>query len=136
LNYSATNANGTTTAQRTINVVIGQDNWLVTWDVTSNCGTTSFPLAGSPTITAGATENDLIIDGMFTLVGGTANATINGASITIPEQTINITAGNITFSGVGTMNPEGTIINITYTYVNTTPLIGGSDTCTATYIKQ
>lgn len=136
LNYSATNANGTTTAQRTINVVIGQDNWLVTWDVTSNCGATSFPLAGSPTITAGATENDLIIDGMFTLVGGTANATINGASITIPEQTINITAGNIIFSGVGTMNPEGTIVNITYTYENTTPLIGGSGTCTATYIKQ
>jgi hypothetical protein len=136
LNYSATNANGTTTAQRTINVVIGQDNWLVTWDVTSKCGTTSFPLAGSPTITAGATENDLIIDGMFTLVGGTANATINGASITVPEQTINITAGNIIFSGVGTMNPEGTIVNITYTYENTTPLIGGSGTCTATYIKQ
>jgi len=136
LNYSATNANGTTTAQRTINVVIGQDNWLVTWDVTSNCGATSFPLAGTPTITAGATENNLIIDGMFTLFGGTANATINGASITIPEQTINITAGDIIFSGVGTMNPEGTIVNITYTYENTTPLIGGSDTCTATYIKQ
>jgi CTP synthase (UTP-ammonia lyase) len=69
-------------------------------------------------------------------VGGTANATINGASITVPEQTINITAGNIIFSGVGTMNPEGTIVNITYTYENTTPLIGGSGTCTATYIKQ
>lgn len=136
VNYSATNANGTSTAKRTLNVVIGQDNWTVAWTVTSNCGTTSFPLAGAPTISAGATANDLVIDGMFTLVGGTANATVNGASITVPQQTINITAGDINFSGVGTMNPEGTIINITYTYDNTTPLIGGSGTCTATYIKQ
>jgi hypothetical protein len=136
VNYSATNANGTTTAKRTVNVVIGQDNWTVAWDVTSSCGATSFPLAGAPTITAGATINDLVIDGMFTLVGGTANATVNGTQITIPEQTINITAGNIIFSGIGTMNAEGTIINITYTYENTTPIIGGSGTCVATYVKQ
>jgi hypothetical protein len=136
INYSATNENGTATAKRTVNVVIGQDNWLVTWDVSSNCGTTSFPLAAGPTITAGATANSLVIDGMFTLVGGTANATINGATITIPQQTINITAGDIIFSGVGTMNATGDIITITYTYENTTPFIGGSDTCVATYVKQ
>ena len=135
VNYSATNANGTSTAKRTVNVVIGQDNWTVAWDVTSNCGTTSFPLAGAPTISAGATVNDLVIDGMFTLVGGTANATVNGATITVPQQTINITAGDINFSGIGTMNAQGNIITITYTYENTTPLIGGSGTCVATYVK-
>ena len=54
VNYSATNPNGTSTAKRTVNVVIGQDNWTVAWDVTSNCGATSFPLAGAPTISAGA----------------------------------------------------------------------------------
>ncbi len=136
INYSATNENGTAVAKRTVNVVIGQDNWTVTWDVSSNCGTTSFPLAAGPTISAGATANDLVIDGMFTLIGGTANATINGANITIPQQTIDITAGNIIFSGVGTMNSTGNIITITYTYENTTPFIGGSDTCVATYVKQ
>jgi hypothetical protein len=136
VNYSATNSNGTTTAKRTVNVVIGQDNWTVTWDVSSNCGTTSFPLAAGPTITAGSTPNDLVIDGMFTLVGGTATATVNGATITIPQQTVNITAGDIIFSGIGTMNAQGNIITITYTYENTTPLIGGSGTCVATYVKQ
>jgi hypothetical protein len=136
VNYSATNANGTSTAKRTVNVVIGQDNWTVTWDVSSNCGTTSFPLAAGPTISAGATSNDLVIDGMFTLVGGTANATVNGATITIPQQTINITLGDIIFSGIGTMNAAGNIITITYTYENTTPLIGDSGTCVATYVKQ
>jgi hypothetical protein len=136
VNYSATNPNGTSTAKRTVNVVIGQDNWTVAWDVTSNCGATSFPLAGAPTISAGATANDLVIDGMFTLVGGTATATVNGATITVPQQTINITAGDINFSGVGTMNAQGNILTITYTYENTTPIIGGSGTCVATYVKQ
>ena len=136
VNYSATNPNGTSTAKRTVNGVIGQDNWTVAWDVTSNCGATSFPLAGAPTISAGATANDLVIDGMFTLVGGTATATVNGATITVPQQTINITAGDINFSGVGTMNAQGNILTITYTYENTTPIIGGSGTCVATYVKQ
>jgi len=134
--YTATNANGTATAKRIVNVVIGQDNWTVTWDVSSNCGTTSFPLAAAPTISAGSTANDLVIDGMFTLVGGTATATVSGATITVPQQTINITAGDINFSGVGSMNAQGNIITITYTYENTTPLIGGSGTCVATYVKQ
>lgn len=136
VNYSASNANGTATAKRTVNVVIGQDNWTVAWNVTSTCNVTAFPLATAPTISAGATANDLIIDGMFTLVGGTANATVNGATITIPQQTINILAGDIIFSGTGIMNAEGTLININYTYENTTLLIGGSGTCVATYVKQ
>jgi hypothetical protein len=139
VNYSATNANGTSTAKRTVNVVIGQDNWTVAWDVTtggSQCSATLFPLAGAPTISAGATANDLVIDGMFTLVGGTANATVNGATITVPQQTISITVGDVIFSGVGTMNPAGNIITITYTWENNTPFIGGSGVCVATYVKQ
>ena len=51
VNYSATNANGTTTAKRTVNVVIGADNWTSpTWVVSSTCGATAFPaiLAATP----------------------------------------------------------------------------------------
>lgn len=134
--YTATNANGTATAVRTVDVVIGQDNWTVTWDVTSNCGATAFPLSGAPSITAGASANELVIEDMFTLVGGTATATINGSSITIPEQTIGITLGDIIFSGLGTMNNLGNILTITYNYNNTTPLFGGEGQCVATYVKQ
>ena len=134
--YTATNANGTATAVRTVDVVIGQDNWTVTWDVTSNCGATAFPLSGAPSITAGTSANELVIEDMFTLFGGTATATINGSSITIPEQTIGITLGDIIFSGLGTMNNLGNILTITYNYNNTTPLIGGEDQCVATYVKQ
>lgn len=133
--YSASNENGTTEAIRTVNVEVTQNNWTVTWDVTSNCGT-AFPLSATPAITAGSDENSIIIDNMFNLVGGTATATINGAAISIPQQTVNITVGDVIFTGEGTMNSQGTILTITYTYENTTPLIGGSGTCVATYVKQ
>jgi hypothetical protein len=136
VNYKATNDNGSATAKRKVNVIIGKDNWLATWEVTSNCGTTSFPLAGSPDVTSGANANELVIDNMFTLVGGTAYATIAGANITMPEQTIPVTGGEVTFSGNGTMTATGNIININYTYINTIPLIGGSGSCVATYTKQ
>ena len=134
--YTATNANGTTTATRTVNVVIGQDNWLVSWSLSSDCGATAFPLSSAPAITAGSNATSLNIDNMFNLIGGTATATISGTHITIPQQTVNATVGQITFSGTGTMNDQGNIIVVTYTYDNNAPLIGGSGTCTATYVKQ
>jgi hypothetical protein len=139
ITYTATNANGTTTASRTINVVIGNDNWTdpsLTWVTSSTCSGTQFPLSASPAITAGGGANQVVIDNMFNLVGGTATGAVNGASITIPEQTINITLGNIIFSGNGTMNSTGTQFQITYTYDNDTPLIGGTGTCIAIYDKQ
>lgn len=131
--YTATNEHGTATATRTVNVVIGQDNWLGSPSVTDDCNVALFPLSGSPTITAGATTSDLILDPMFTLVGGTATATVNGSTITIPQQTINITVGDIIFSGSGTMNVNGTQFTVVYNYENTTPFVGGTGTCTVTY---
>ena len=136
VNYKATNENGSATAKRKVNVIIGKDNWLVNWSVTSNCGATSFPLAGSPSVTSGSNANELVIDNMFTLVGGTAYAEINSANITMPEQTITVTGGEVTFTGNGTMTATGNIININYSYLNTIPLLGGSGNCVATYTKQ
>jgi hypothetical protein len=137
VNYSATNANGTTTAKRTVNVVIGAENWTgPTWALTSTCSGTQFPVSASPSITAGATATDINIENFFNLVGGTATGTINGAAITIPSQIINITIGDVEFSGTGAMNATGTQIQITYTYDNNAPFIGGNGTCTAIYDKQ
>jgi hypothetical protein len=72
---------------------------------------------------------------MFNTVGGTAYATINGNNITIPTQTIDFTFAQVTFSGIGTINDQANTITITYTYDNTTPIIGGNGTCVATYTK-
>jgi hypothetical protein len=138
VNYAATNANGTSTAKRRVDVVIGAENWTgVSWALTSTCSGTQFPVSASPSITAGATATDINIENFFNLVGGTATGTINGEAITIPEQIINITIGDVTFSGTGAMNATGTQIQITYTYDNSLPApIGGEGTCTAIYDKQ
>jgi hypothetical protein len=137
INYAAANVNGTTTGSRKVTVVIGASNWTnPTWAVTSTCSGTTFPLSNSPVISAGAGANGISIDNMFNLVGGTATGTVNGTAISLPNQTINITLGDIIFSGIGTMNATATQFQVTYTYDNTTPLIGGNGTCVAIYDKQ
>lgn len=132
--YTASNEYGTVTAERTVNVVITQDVWTTnTWNITHNCGTTSFPLSSPATIGTGVTASDLEFTSFFTLAGGTANATISGNTITFPSQTITLTGGDVTFSGTGTMNNTGTEFVVDYAYDNTIPLLGGTGTCTATY---
>jgi hypothetical protein len=135
--YTATNDYGTVTATRTVNVVITQDVWTTnTWIIVDNCGTTSFPLASPPTVGTGATASDLELTSFFSLVGGTATATISGGTITFPSQTIALTGGDVTFSGTGTINNTGTEFVVDYAYDNTVPLLGGTGTCTATYTAQ
>ena len=137
INYAAANVNGTTSGSRKITVVVGASNWTSpTWAVSSTCSGTTFPLSTSPVISAGAGANGISIDNMFNLVGGTATGTVNGTAISLPNQTINITLGDIIFSRIGTMNATATQFQIEYTYDNTTPLIGGNGTCVAIYDKQ
>ena len=135
--YTAANSYGTATATRTVNVVIDQSVWTSnTWDITHDCGVTAFPLASPPTIAAGATSSDLEFSSFLTLLGGTANATINAESITFPSQLVSVTGGDITVSGTGTMNNTATEFVVNYSYDNPIIIIGGDGTCTATYTKQ
>jgi len=135
--YTATNDYGTVTATRTVNVVITQDVWTTsTWNIVDNCGATAFPLASPPTVGNGATASDLELTSFFTLVGGTATATISGGTITFLSQTIALTGGDVTFSGTGTMNNAGTEFVVDFAYDNTVPFLGGTGTCTATYTAQ
>ncbi len=133
--YSATNEVGTQTATRTVNVVMSQSNWLGDWGVVDDCGTAA-SLQDVQTITAGATSSDLLIDNVVDLVGGQLTATISGNNITVPQQIIDLTVGNLTISGTGTVNATGDVITLNYTYDNDTPIIGGSGSCVATYTKQ
>ena len=57
----------------------------------------------------------------------TINGTVNGSSLTIPNQT----QGGITISGSGTYNNG--VISINYTSQGT---VGASETCNATWTKQ
>ena len=133
ITYTASNEHGTVTATRDVEVVMGQSGWLGSWTVTNDCDMLQFPLAADPSISAGVNENEIVIDNMFTFIGGTATGTIDGQTITIPQQTINIQFGDIIFQGSGTINNIGTQIIIDYAYENTTPTIGGIGACQATY---
>lgn len=133
ITYTATNENGTATTTRTVNVVIGQGNWLGSPTCSDDCSVTAFPLQNNPTVTAGASTTDIIISDMFTLDGGTLNCIIDGSTITVPSQTIPLALGDMILSGTGTMNVNGTQFTINYDYNNTTPLIGGTGSCTGTY---
>ena len=133
VSYTATNENGSVSATRDVEVVMGQAGWLGSWTVTTACDALQFPLAADPTITAGTGSNDIIIDNFFNLVGGTAFGSVDGQSVSIPQQTINIQFGDITFEGTGTINSTGTQIIIDYAYDNTVPGIGGVGACQATY---
>lgn len=137
--YSASNTQGTVSVTRTVTVVIGADNWVGNWVLSSTCSGTQFPLNANPIIVEGAQGNSLEISEMFNYLGvifGTATANFDGADITVPEQNYDNNGVNITYSGIGTLNAQGTIAIVNYTYDNQTIFVGGQGTCIATYIKQ
>lgn len=139
ITFKATNDYGVAKVSRTVNVVIGPDAWEGSWALTSQCSAVQFPLNDAPIINQ-AQNGNLGIDDMFDYLGvifGSATAIVDGANITVPEQTYSNNGITIVFSGTGTMNETGTVATIDYAYDNTTPLVGGDPgTCTATYEKQ
>lgn len=134
--YTASNENGTATKTRTVVVEINQSTFIADWDCSSDCSTTQFPVDGTRSLIAGASENEFIIDGAFTLVGGQIVCQISGTTITVPFQSISITGGSIDVSGSGSINASGTAFTINFDYTNTIPFIGGTGSCSGTYTKQ
>lgn len=134
--YMASNGNGTSTATRVVNVVLSADAYLGDYSNENDCGFAAFPLSGNSSVIAGSAVNEVIIDNAFNLVGGQISMTVDNQNVTVPFQTQNITVGDLEFSGSGVMNSDGTIMTITFDYNNTTPVVGGSGTCTATFTKQ
>ena len=137
VSYSATNEHGTSTATRTVNVIINHENWPGTnWNVTDDCNDVDFPLNSNPEITAGGNDNQILINDMFNIIGGTAICSIEGASITIPESVASLSVPilgsvDVTYSGYGTMSNDGNSFVVTYVY----NAIFGSGSCVATYTK-
>lgn len=137
--YSAENENGTTTATRLVNVVLGQSTYLGNYAVENTCDALDFPHVSAPQIVAGANANQVVINDAFTALGGTIVMNINGANVTVPATSIPIvvlgqSVGTLDFSGTGTMNATGTQIVMSYTW-NRTGLITGNGVCTVTYNK-
>mgnify|MGYP003948603725 CR=1 FL=1 len=140
--YSASNEHGTTETIRTVNVVINHECWPGDWSVADDCGGgTGLGLNSTPNIIAGANNDQILINDFFNGLSstyGTAICAIDGTDITVPSSSESAPGGlgTITYEGFGTMADDGKSFVITYVYSNSTPLTGGSGTCTATYNKQ
>ena len=135
ITYTASNEHGSVSTERSVTVIMGQGAWLGFWVSTNACDALQFPLTADPEVIVGSNSNEIIIDNMFNLVGGAIFCDIDNQTITVSQQTINITLGDIILSGSGTMNSEGTQFIINYDYENTAPFIGGTGTCEVTYDK-
>ncbi len=136
--YSASNAVGTTTASRLVNVVLGQSTYLGSYTVENSCGATDFPHTGTPLVEVGANSNQVVVNNAFTTLGGTIIMNINGANVTVPPSSVEIPVllggGELSYSGTGTMNVTGTQIIINYDW-SRTGLLPGDGACTVTYNK-
>jgi hypothetical protein len=137
--YSAANENGTTTATRLVNVVLGQSSYMGNYTVENTCDALDFPHVSAPQIVAGANANQVLINDAFTALGGTIVMNINGSNVAVPATSIPIvvlgqSVGTLDFSGSGTMNATGTQIVMTYNW-SRTGLITGNGVCTVTYNK-
>ena len=133
IEYTSTDKNDNVSVlTRMVNVVVCVDNLLGDYSVDDDCGS---QLADTHTISAGANDNEIIIDNVVTLIGGQVIGLLSGSTITVSEQEIDLTAGKFTISGTGTINSNATEIVFDYTWDNSIPFIGGSGTCTATYTK-
>jgi hypothetical protein len=130
--YTASNENGTSTATRLVNVVLGQSSYMGNFATESECNALEFPHVAEPVVEAGANSNQVVINNAFTLIGGTIVMNINGANITVPPTSIEIQfLGELNFSGTGTMNASGTQMIVSYDYDG--PL--GQGVCVVTYNK-
>lgn len=139
ITYSASNAIGTTTATRLVNVVLGQSSYIGNYTLENTCNAIDFPHIAEPQIIPGSGGNQVIINDAFTALGGTIVMNINGANVTVPATSIPIVllgaeVGTLDFSGTGTMNATGTQIVMNYDWTRT-GLIEGNGVCSITYNK-
>lgn len=137
--YSASNTQGTTTATRVVNVVLGQSSYMGTYSTTNDCDNFGFPHVDAPQIQAGANASQVVINSAFNVIGGTIVINISGANVTVPATSIPIIAfgvniGALDFSGTGTMNATGTQMTISYDWARTGQL-ADQGFCTVVYNK-
>ncbi len=106
-----------------------RDNFIAVYNVIESCTSGNYDY--TITIQASSVNADEVILSNFGDFGsGLIKGTVNGTSLTIPNQTIDISGVALTVSGSGSLNNN--ILTVTYTYSSD----GFSDSCSATCTKQ
>lgn len=106
-----------------------RSKFLASYNVSESCNITgNFNYTIS--INTSATGVTKVVISNFYGVGATVTGDVNGTSVTIPSQLVNVNSIGYNFSGSGQVN--GNILTLSYTAV-----VGAdSETCTATCTKQ
>ena len=102
--------------------------FLGSYNVSESCQSGNYTFSMS--VTSSSTGVSNIIINNFYGIGISVSATINGNSVTIPNQTINDQGLALTISGSGQLS--GNILTLTYNI----SAGADSDSCTATCTKQ
>ena len=87
-----------------------RDNYLGPWLVNENTGRFA-PQSYSIEIVAGMGDSDIIIEGLYNIPSTRVNATVNGLTLNIPNQTTD----DISFRGSGTSNTSHDQISLSFT---------------------
>lgn len=101
------------------------------WDVTSDCGF-QFLIAGVQNISIVSSNKDEILLSPYVGGGDAVGEVDNRVELEIPQST----NGPFDFSASGEISTDGQEITLDIEYTNNIPFVGGSGTCTATYVKQ
>ncbi len=104
--------------------------FVASYSVSENCNLTG-NFNYTMTISNSATGVSAVVINNFYGVGATVTGTVNGTSLTIASQLVNVGSQAFTFSGSGQVN--GNILTLSYTVADGS---GGSETCTSTCTKQ
>lgn len=136
VSYNVTDAAGNQAVEvvRDVEVVFSADALEGDWTVTHDCSLTS-GVANDQSVES-SSDTEITFIGFISVIGlidFDLEGTIDGSNVTIASQQVNQL---ITVSGSGTIDNGGTEMTITVTIVNTTPVIGGTETCTLNYVKN
>jgi len=111
------------------NCTYDRDAFIGTYAVTESCasGNYSYSLTISE---ASQNKVTVILTNLGDFQSTTLSASVNGGSLTINSQTVDVSGTSVTFSGQGALNGSTLTINYGATVNGTT------DNCTATCLKQ
>lgn len=123
----ADDAGNIATAERTVNVVMVQTNFLGMFNESDNCGIQNL-IQSSSEIIQGASETEIKITGFY--LGADMTANLNGMNITVPQQTLN----TVGIDGSGSIDAAGNVITLDLNFDFVWPI--PDESCRVIYTRQ
>ena len=108
--------------------ILSREKFIAQYTVTESCPSGNFSFEIN--IVAGSSDETAIIINNLGDFGAAVNATVNGSSVTIPNQNITSQGIAVSINGSGSINGNLLIINYSYNFS------GGGETCSMNCTKR